>query len=450
MAEGGLSIVLANQPNAGYILLPNRKKSDTYYRESGCIQTQERKGIIVNHHPTQPHYSFITVLLFWCGLVLLSSMYITIPLTATFTEAFHITAAQTAWIGSSFSLCYALGCLLYGPFSDKYGRKIFLTVSMVLLTIVTIAIGFADSYAAMIVLRGIQGLIAAAFAPISLVYAGELFPPNRRLTAIGFISSGLLMASVVGQVFSGFIAETFGWRAIFFILGAVYFLTALVVIFRLPKEQTAKSDDSVLSKFQQMSGLLKRPQLVFTFSITFLLLLSLVGMYTVLGSYLSSDKFGLNAHQILAVRGAGIVGMLLSPFAGRIAGRIGRAAVLRGGLILAAVGLLCIGISPTLPLLVLASIVFVAGIAVVTPVMITLVGQLAGNARGSGISFNAFVLFLGASAGPNLVIGLTRTEHYKLAFDMLSGILLAGFLLSLLIKVHSPAPVGNVAKKPVS
>lgn len=39
--------------------------------------------------------------------------------------------------------------------------------------------------------------MAAAFAPIALVYAGEMFPPHKRLTAVGFISSGLLMAGIV-------------------------------------------------------------------------------------------------------------------------------------------------------------------------------------------------------------------------------------------------------------
>ncbi len=115
-------------------------------------------------------------------------MYITIPLADVFTQAFQISAAQAAWIGSSFSLCYALGCLLYGPFSDRYGRKVFLVAGIIGLTVVTVAIGFVDSYYGLIVFRGVQGLVAAAFAPISLVYAGEMFPPHKRLTAVGLYS----------------------------------------------------------------------------------------------------------------------------------------------------------------------------------------------------------------------------------------------------------------------
>ena len=404
---------------------------------------------VTNSIPSNKQYSFITILLFWCGLVLLSSMYITLPLTTLFMDAFHITAAQTLWIGSSFSLCYALGCLLFGPFSDKYGRKVFLTASMTLLTLITVAIGFAENFYMLLLLRGLQGLTAAAFAPISLVYAGEVFPPQKRLTAISFISSGLLMASIIGQVFSGLIGEAFGWKVIFFILGAVYFMTAVLVVYCLPKDNTLKTEENILRKFQQMTGLLKNPQLLLAFSITFVLLLSLVGMYTVLGSYLSSPQFGLDSHEILAVRGAGILGMLFSLFAGQMAKKIGRTAVLRSGLAMAAIGLLMIGCSPKLFLLVLASILFVAGIAIVTPMVISLISQLAGNVRGSAVSFNAFILFLGASTGPGLVMNFIKMHEYVLAFVMLSAVLLLAFFASLFINAAVKAPAENAAKERV-
>ncbi|WP_047013989.1 MFS transporter [Paenibacillus sp. IHB B 3415] len=388
-----------------------------------------------------PSYSLMTVILFWCGLVILTSMYITIPLADVFTQAFQISPGEAAWIGSSFSLCYALGCLLYGPFSDRYGRKIFLAASIIGLTLVTVAIGFVDSFYGLIVLRGAQGLIAAAFAPISLVYAGEMFPPHKRLTALGFISSGLLMAGIVGQVFSGLVNEYWGWHEIFFILGVVYGITAVIVIRFLPKDELHRPKENVLLKFKQMAGLLKQTQLLLAFAITFVLLLSLVGMYTVLGSYLSSAKFGLSAQAILSIRAAGIAGMLLSPFSGRIAQRLGMAAVLRGGLALASAGLLALGLNPGLPVIVLMSVMFVAGIALVTPVVISIVSQLGGSARGSAISFNAFILFLGASTGPLLALKLLKTENYPLSFGILGSIIFLGFLVSLLLKLPSRRPV---------
>lgn len=394
---------------------------------------------------TQPNkraynYSLMTSILFWCGLVVLSSMYVTIPLATVLSDTFHKSMTEVAWLASCYSICYAIGCLLYGPFSDRYGRKIFLVTSISLLTVITFAIGFVDNFYILLLLRGLQGLISAAFAPISLVYAGEMFPPKKRLTAVGFVSSGLLMAGIVGQVYSGLVNEIWSWQAIFFLLGILYFLTLILIIVFLPKDEMTRPHVHMLEAFKKMTLLGKQPQLLLAFCITFSLLLSLVGMYTILGSYLSV-QFGLTEKEILYVRAAGIIGMLLSLFAGRMAQKLGTTMILKIGLALAASGLFGIGVSPSLPFIIFASIIFVLGIATANPIVISVVSQLAGHARGSAVSLNAFILFVGASTGPILALSLIDTGIYLLSFSTLGCILLAGFFLSFFIKMTSSAHV---------
>ncbi|WP_391557035.1 MFS transporter [Robertmurraya sp.] len=394
---------------------------------------------------TQPNkrsynYPLMTTILFWCGLVVLCSMYVTIPLTTVMSDTFHKSVTQVAWLASSYSICYAIGCLLYGPFSDRYGRKIFFVTSISLLTVITFAIGFVDNFYILLILRGLQGLISAAFAPISLVYAGEMFPAEKRLTAVGFVSSGLLMAGVVGQVYSGLVNEFWGWQAIFFLLGILYFLTLILIIVFLPKDEMTRPHVHMLEAFKKMTLLGKQTQLLLAFCITFSLLLSLVGMYTILGSYLS-NQFGLTEKEILYVRAAGIIGMLLSLFAGRLAQKLGTTLTLKIGLALAAAGLFGIGVCPSLPLIIFASVIFVLGIATANPIVISIVSQLAGHARGSAVSFNAFILFVGASTGPILALSLINTGVYVLSFSVLGCILLVSFFLSFFLKLTSSVHV---------
>ncbi len=300
-------------------------------------------------------------------------------------------------------------------------------------------IGFVHSYHALVVLRAIQGLVAAAFAPISLVYAGEMFPPNKRVTVVGFISTGLLMAGIIGQLFSGIINELLGWNAIFFILGVVYLFSAVLVIIALPKEEQEKSTEHIWSKFKQIKKLFYQPQLLLCFSVTFMLLFTLVGMYTILGSYLSSPKFGLSSDQILYVRAVGIIGMLIAFFVGSISNRFGALNVMRAGLGLSAAGLFLLGFCTSLPAVVIMSVLFVTGIAVVSPVIISLISQKAGNARGTAISFNAFILFLGASAGPIVSVQLLKTGMLTMSFIILSVFLLIGLGVSFFLRSAAPA-----------
>ncbi|OLO39145.1 hypothetical protein BTR23_08780 [Alkalihalophilus pseudofirmus] len=331
-------------------------------------------------------YSVMTLVLFWCGLVVLSSMYITIPLISAFSTIFQVSLQQAAWVGSIFSLFYALGCLMFGALSDKYGRKVFLIIGMCSITIVTVFIGFVENFYLLLIFRAIQGAVASVYAPISLVYVGEVYPVHKRLTTIGFITSGFLMAAIFGQVMSSAIHEYLGWEYVFFILASLYFLSCILVIWVLPKDERKMSDETVWNNFRRMAILLKSKQLVLTLMITFITLFSLVAMYTILGSYLSSSVYGFSSHEILSIRAIGIVGICLAPFAGRLSAKYGITFILRTGLVLATVGVTMLGAVSSMFNIVLMSIIFVAGIALVCPVTISMVSVLGEKVRGTAVT----------------------------------------------------------------
>lgn len=166
---------------------------------------------------SQPKYSLLTAILFWCGLVIVASNYLTIPLMSIFSEDFHTSMANTAWTGSAFSLCYAIGCLFTGPLSDRYGRKQVMLTGLVILTMVTFILPIFSSLAWVIAWRSFQGFAAASFAPVAIAYVVDKFPLEKRVTAIGFISSSFLISAIVGQIFSSYISEQFKWQSVFFI-----------------------------------------------------------------------------------------------------------------------------------------------------------------------------------------------------------------------------------------
>ncbi|MFV8827813.1 MFS transporter [Alkalihalobacterium sp. APHAB7] len=395
-------------------------------------------GIQLNEvkvNPTKQSFSLMTGVLVWCGLVVLSSMYITIPLISVFSSTFEVSLQQAALTGSVFSLFYALGCLISGALSDRFGRKAFLIIGICSITIVTLLIGFVESFYWLLILRAIQGAVASVYAPISLVYVGEVYPTEKRLTTIGFITSGFLTAAIFGQVLSSAIHELWSWPVIFFTLTALYFISSLLVIFVLPREERNSNGVRVWDIFKQMAVLLKNKQLLLTFFITFLTLFSLVAMYTILGSYLSINTFGLSSQEILTVRAVGIFGIILAPFAGKLSNRYGISNVLRVGMVLATLGVAMIGIFSNLILIVLMSVVFVAGIALVCPVTISMVSILGEKVRGTAVTFNAFILFVGASAGPVIAIFLLDVLNYTISFIVLGAILFIGWIVSMYIKV---------------
>lgn len=390
----------------------------------------------INAKSEETNFSLITAILTWCGLVIVSSLYITIPMVSTFADVFHVTPSQSSLVSSSFSLTYAIGFLFFGTLSEKYGRKQMMLYGLIALCLLTPILGFVHSLPWLIILRAIQGFAAASFAPVVLAYIVELYPIKKRMTTIGFVSTGFLMAGIIGQVFSSMISISLGWSYVFYILGGIYLLSAILFGGLVPNGEVKKKQVDIRSTFQQIGAVFSNRTLLFCYLVTITLLFSFVGMYSTLGNYLSQASFELNNNQILLVRATGIIGMLASPFAGWLSNKFDAKRVLQAGLLLATVGLVIIGISSNLPILICMSIVFVTGIAISVPTLITLIGNLAGEARGIGVTLYTFLLFIGATLGPITAISLMKIGSYILTFEILAAIIGMGWFASFLIKVN--------------
>lgn len=378
------------------------------------------------------NYNVLTIILFWCGLVVVASNYLTIPLMSIFSEVFHASIAHVAWAGSAFSLCYAVGSLFSGPLSDRFGRKQVMFTGLLMLTISTFAVPIFSNLSWVIALRSIQGFAAASFAPVAIAYVVDKFPVQKRVTTIGFISSSFLISAIAGQIFSSYISQQFGWQGVFYYSGSIYLFTAVIVLLLLPKTDIQQANRKLQTMFQQFQTLLTDKSLIQAYSIAITLLLSFVAFYTVLGDYLT-EKFSLNEDGILYVRMVGIIGMLFAPFAGKLANKYSLLTVLRGGLTVGVIGIFIVGMSTNLFFLVAMSVVFVTGIAMTVPTLISLVGQLGGKNHGAAVSLYTFILFIGTSLGPIIAVSLLNTGSYLIAFVSLTIILGMGLAISFFI-----------------
>lgn len=394
--------------------------------------------------PIAPRYNLTTLILFWCSLIVVSSLYLTIPLFSLFEDVFQVSSSEAAWAGSAFSFAFAGGALLFGGLSDRYGRKKMMITGLGLLTVSTPFIGTVHEFQWLIVLRVIQGLAASMFPPSVLAYAMEMFPTNKRVTILGFISTAFLMASIVGQIYSSTIVMGLSWNDVFYILGIVYFVSLILITIGIPKDITQKPKDDFFTPLKRIGGIFRKKSLPICYIISSTLFIALVGFFSTIGSYLSSPLFGLSHQEILWVRAAGIIGMFISPFDGGLVTRFGVKNVLWCGLIMAGIGLGLVGISENLALLIPTSIIFTAGIAMALPALLSLIGTLAGELRASALSFHMFMLFIGASLGPIISIYLIDTQGHGPTFEVLAGLLLLSTVVPLFIRLERKETISPI------
>lgn len=380
-------------------------------------------------------YSAITAVLVLCSLVVVSGIYVTLPLGSLLADAFQASPARAAWASSAFTSAYALGFLLFAPLSERLGRWPVMFWGLLALGLITPLLGLAQDLSVLIVLRAVQGLAAATFAPTVMIYITESFPPQRRVAAMGLVSTGFLVSAIAGQLFSSAVSGYWDWRYVFYIHGSLCLAAALLTGVFVPRGTAVRTRASLAALYRQLPAQFLNKRLVLCYLICLTVLLSFVGMYTIFQEDLTKPPFTLTAAQLMQVRAAGLAGMILSPFAGRLAARFGFKRMLQAGLLLAAAGLAAAGLSSTLPLLVGMSIVYIAGISLLIPVLISLIGLLAGEQRGPAITVYSLMLFTGASAGPQAALILMHAGGSLSAFEGLAALLLAAFGISCIIRM---------------
>lgn len=332
------------------------------------------------------------------ALLVLMQLYVAIPLAPAVDD--DLGGGASAALNTAYGLAYAVGFVVWGPISDRYGRKTVLVPGMMALAVATAGLSAAPSMALVAALRILQGFAAASFAAVALAYVGEALPPRWRPTGIGAVSTAFLAAGIVGQVYAQAVALALNWRWVFALAAAAFVVAALALATVLAEPARSAPSVSLGQRFRQLGGLATRRELALPYAASFTVLLAFVAMYSALGPLLET-RFGLDQGDILLVRLAGLPGMAMAPLAGGLVGRFGPVRVAGAGFILAAAGLTLEAVTgSTLWALVTTSMIFVAGVAITVPALITLVGARAGQARAAGIGLYGLVLFAGASMGP--------------------------------------------------
>ena len=369
--------------------------------------------------PAYPAGSSATATLVVTALLVLTQLYAAIPLLAPISADLHGNA--TVALSTAFSLTYALGFLIWGPVSDHYGRRRTMALALGILTVSTCCCALAPSLPALAALRAIQGLSASGFAPVALAYLSEALAPPRRAGAIGAMSTSFLVAGIVGQVLASLVALHLGWRWFFPLCGGLLAvaLAAVLAVVHDAAHASGPSGSSLRGQFASLGRLALRPAVLALSLAHVTLLMVFVAMYTGIGGHLES--LGMRPSTIILIRLAALPAMFLSLGAGRFAARRSWAQIARLGFGVSALGMLGEALlAGSLAGLVAASVVYVAGVALAAPAMISLYGQVSAPNRGSGMALNGFILFVGTSAGPLLA---TSSPTFRALALALTGIL---------------------------
>ncbi|MBN2971795.1 MFS transporter [Roseomonas aeriglobus] len=145
-------------------------------------------------------------------------------------DALLITDGQLGLIGGLyFAMFYCFIAIPVGYLADKTNRVGVLSLACAIWSGATVACGIASSYAQLVVARMLVGVGEAGGVPPSYAIITDTYPPGRRGAAFGIFNMGPAIGAAAGVAFGAAIAERFGWRMPFIVVGAIGIVTALCV-----------------------------------------------------------------------------------------------------------------------------------------------------------------------------------------------------------------------------
>lgn len=262
----------------------------------------------------------VSLALFAAGVAVFGQMYAPQAVLSLVADDFGLSPSDSSLLISATTLGVVVGVLPWSYVSDRIGRIPAMRVALIGATVLGLAIPFIPSFAVIVVLRGLAGLLLAGLPAVALTYISEELHSSKVGAAAGTMVAGNTIGGLLGRIVVGFASDLWGWRvgmlcaSIFAGLFALIFFKAVPAV-RISAELAPRyASPSLLLTFRNR-------RLIILFVQSFLLIGGFILVYNYLGFRLAAPPFSLSPDAVSLVFLAYLAGTFSSHFVWRAADR---------------------------------------------------------------------------------------------------------------------------------
>ena len=323
------------------------------------------------------------------------------PLLVELSNAFHTTVAITGQLAAASAITWAITAYLAGPLSDMYGRRLMMLIGLMFIIVGTFSSALAWSYGALLSFRLLTGFGAAMIPPNCIATVADLYLPERRGKAMGWVISATGLGMAFGIPLVALLTDVGGWRLPFYALGLLLLILWGLLWKGLPLAQSATGDMATF--VSHLKAVSTQRGFWYILIANGLQVMAYIGMSGYLAAYLI-QSYGMDTGDTalpLSLAGLGVIaGSLVG---GRVANRSDRASVLAytflGGGLAAALAFM----SPFSPWLTVILAFAVSGLLLLSwPVAAVMLTDLAGDSRATATGLFAVSNQMGVLGGASL------------------------------------------------
>jgi MFS transporter, DHA2 family, multidrug resistance protein len=124
---------------------------------------------------------------------------------------------EITWVLTSYVVAAAIMTAPVGWLAARFGQKKLYLASVIGFTVASMACGVATSLSEMVVDRLIQGVFGAALVPLSQGTMLNIYPAEKRGSAMAIWGMGVMVGPILGPTLGGYLTELYNWRYVFYV-----------------------------------------------------------------------------------------------------------------------------------------------------------------------------------------------------------------------------------------
>jgi MFS transporter, DHA2 family, multidrug resistance protein len=144
---------------------------------------------------------------------------------------------EITWVLTSYVVAAAIMTAPVGWLAARFGQKKLYLASVIGFTVASMACGVATSLSEMVVDRLIQGVFGAALVPLSQGTMLNIYPAEKRGSAMAIWGMGVMVGPILGPTLGGYLTELYNWRYVFYVNLPVGVVASIGLWLFLPSER---------------------------------------------------------------------------------------------------------------------------------------------------------------------------------------------------------------------
>lgn len=376
------------------------------------------------------------ILLMINTLLAFIGMGLVIPVMPSYINMMGISGTTAGFLVATYALTELIFSPYAGSLSDRYGRKQFIVVGMILFTISELVFGLANNTFLLFIGRAIGGIGAGLIMPAIMAYVVDITNEKDRGLGMGWISAAITTGFIIGPGIGGFLAE-YGIRIPFYAAAGAGILATLATIVILPESLDEQKrieirEKSDIQKENLFAVLLISYKTPYFHGLSILMIASLgLALYeTVMGLFVD-QKLDYTARDISIVItiGAVVAAALQLTLFNKMVNWLGEKKLVIWCMLLASISIFLTILFENFWLIIILVTFIFTGIELVRPSISTYFSKIAGDDQGYIAGMNASFTSVGYIIGPSIA-GILFDFNLNLPFIVGSLIMLMGTWIS--------------------